>query len=198
LGAKALPVLLDLLRIKQPRTLRGPDESRKSLLSLDKGHLPQVLTIKPQKVERVKDWLAFPAEQLAELAHTFTIEAHNLAIENCGFDRQLGERFFQRFKSQVALIARNQLRLAVLQVTRSPGNRRVLARKCSRDGRRAAAPDGAAWGECEGAQLQSTLECASCSERAPSNIGYVEEHCNPSYFNQHWPCNQWTSHEKPL
>jgi len=41
--------------------------------------------------------------------------------------------------------------------TRSPENRRVSARKYNRDGRRAPAPDGAAWGECEGAQFQSTL-----------------------------------------
>jgi hypothetical protein len=96
---KALPVLLNVLRIKQPWTLRGPDESRESLLSLDKWHLPQVLAIKPQKVERVKDWLPFPAKQLIELAHTLTIEAHNFAIENYSFDRQLGQRFFQRLKS---------------------------------------------------------------------------------------------------
>jgi hypothetical protein len=48
---KGLPVLQDVLRIKQPWTLRGLDESRESLLSLDKRHLPQVLAIKPQKVE---------------------------------------------------------------------------------------------------------------------------------------------------
>src|SRR5215472_2466608 len=34
---KTLPVLLDVLRVKQPGTLRGPDESRESLLSFDKG-----------------------------------------------------------------------------------------------------------------------------------------------------------------
>jgi hypothetical protein len=50
-------VLLDVLSIKQPWTLRGSDEPCESLLSLDKGHPPQVLAIKPQKVERVKDWL---------------------------------------------------------------------------------------------------------------------------------------------
>ena len=33
-------------------------------------------------------------------------------------------------------------------------NRRASTRKCNRDGRRAPAPDGAAWGECEGAQFQ--------------------------------------------
>jgi len=111
---------LDVLRIKQPWTLRGPDESRESLLSLDKGHLPQILAIKPQKVERVKDWLPFPAEQLIELADPLTIEAHNLAVENCSLHRQLGQRFFQRLKSQGSLIARNQLRLAVLQVRDRP------------------------------------------------------------------------------
>ena len=49
---KALPALLDVLRVKQPWTLRGPDESRESLLSFDKGPPPQVLAIEPQKVER--------------------------------------------------------------------------------------------------------------------------------------------------
>ena len=58
---EGLAVLRDVLRIKQPWSLRGPDEPRELLLSLDKGHLPQVLAIKPQKVERVKDWLPFPA-----------------------------------------------------------------------------------------------------------------------------------------
>ena len=47
---KGLPVLHHVLRIKQPWALRGPDESRESLLSLDKGHLPLVLAINPQKV----------------------------------------------------------------------------------------------------------------------------------------------------
>src|SRR5215469_1205722 len=67
LGEEGPPVLLDVLRVKQPRTLRGPDESRERLLSFDKGPPPQVLAIEPQKVERVKDWLPFPAEQLVEL-----------------------------------------------------------------------------------------------------------------------------------
>ena len=79
---KALSVLLDALRIKQPWTLRGPDEPRESLLSLDKGHLPQVLAIKPKKVERIKDWLPFPAEQLVELAHTLRVDANNLAVKD--------------------------------------------------------------------------------------------------------------------
>ena len=37
LREKALPVLFDVLRIKQASALCGPDESRESLLSLDKG-----------------------------------------------------------------------------------------------------------------------------------------------------------------
>jgi len=117
---KGLAVLHDVLRIKQPWTLRGPDESRESLLSFDKGHLPQVLAIKPQKVERVKDWLPFPAEQLVELAHTLRIDANNLAVKNGVLDGQLGERPFECLKSQVELIARNQLALAVLQVRDRP------------------------------------------------------------------------------
>src|SRR6516165_2648498 len=96
---KGLPVLFDVLSIKQAWALCGPDESRKSLLSLDKGHLPQILAIKPEKVERAIDRLPFPAEQLVELAHTLRIEAHNFAIENCSLHRQLGQRFFQRLKS---------------------------------------------------------------------------------------------------
>ena len=36
---------LDVLRIEQPWTLRGPDKPRKSLLSLDKGPLPQILAV---------------------------------------------------------------------------------------------------------------------------------------------------------
>ena len=36
-------------------------------------------------------------------------------------------------------------------------NRRVSARKCNRDGRRAPAPDGAAWGECVVAQFSLSL-----------------------------------------
>jgi hypothetical protein len=117
---KVLPVLLDVLSIKQPWTLRGPDKSREALLSLDKGRQPQVLAIKPQKVEGAKDWLDFPAEQLVELADTLTIEAHNLAIGNCSFDRQFGQRFFQRLKSQVSLIARDDLAVASLQVRDPP------------------------------------------------------------------------------
>jgi hypothetical protein len=66
-------VLLDVLSIKQPWTLCGPDEPRKSLLSLDKGLPPQVLAIKPQKVEGVKDWLPFPADQLVELANALGV-----------------------------------------------------------------------------------------------------------------------------
>ena len=113
-------MLLDVLSIKQPWTLRGSDEPCESLLSLDKGHPPQVLAIKPQKVEGAKDWLDFPAEQLVELADTLTIEAHNLAIGNCSFDRQFGQRFFQRLKSQVSLIARDDLAVASLQVRDPP------------------------------------------------------------------------------
>jgi hypothetical protein len=92
---EAFAVLLDVLRIKQPWTLRGPDESRESLLSLDKGHPPQILAIKPQKVERVKDWLPFPAEQLVELAHALRIDANNLAVKDGVLDWQVGERFFK-------------------------------------------------------------------------------------------------------
>jgi len=51
---KGLSVLLDVLRIKQPWTLRGPDESRESLLSLDERPRSQVLAVEPQKVEGVK------------------------------------------------------------------------------------------------------------------------------------------------
>jgi hypothetical protein len=117
---KGLAVLHDVLRIKQPWTLRGPDELRESLLSLDKRHLPQVLAIKPKKVERVKDWLPFPAEQLIELAHTLRIDANNLAVNDGVLDGQLGERPLECLKSQAPLIARNQLRLAVLQVRDRP------------------------------------------------------------------------------
>src|SRR5215469_14092003 len=97
---KGLPVLHDVLRVKQPWTLRGPFESRESLLSLDRGHLPQVLAIKPQKVERVKDWLPFPAEQLVELAHTLRIDANNLAVNDGVLDVQLGERPLECLRSQ--------------------------------------------------------------------------------------------------
>jgi len=113
-------VLHDVLRIKQPWTLRGPDKSRESLLSLDKGHLPQVLAIKPQKVERVKDWLPLPPEQLVELAHALRIDANNLAVKDGVLDGQLGERPLECLKSKVPLVARNQLRLAVLQVRDRP------------------------------------------------------------------------------
>jgi hypothetical protein len=80
------------------------------------GVAKRVLAIKPQKVEGVKDWLPFPAEQLIELADPLTIEAHNFAIENCVLHRQLDQRFFQRLKSQVALIARDDLAFSSLQV----------------------------------------------------------------------------------
>src|SRR5215831_6774404 len=108
---KGLAMLHDVLRIKQPWTLRGPDESRESLLSLDKGPLPQVLAIKPQKVERVKDWLPFSAEQLVELAHALRIDANNLAVKDGVLDGQLGQRPPECPKSQVPLIARNHPRL---------------------------------------------------------------------------------------
>ena len=92
---KGLPVLHDVLRIKQPWTLRGPDESRESLLSLDKGHLPQVLAIKSEEVEGVKDWLPLPAERLVELAHVLRIDTNNLAVKDGVLDWQVGERFFK-------------------------------------------------------------------------------------------------------
>ena len=82
---------LDVLSIKQPWTLRGPDESRQLLLSLDKGPLPQVLAIKSEKVERVKDWFPFPAEQLVELANALRIDANNLAVNDGFLDGQLGD-----------------------------------------------------------------------------------------------------------
>jgi len=110
---KGPPLLYDVLRIKQAWALCGPDESRESLLSLDKGHPPQILAIKPQKVERIKDWLPFPAEQLVELAHALRIDANNLAVNHGVLDGQLGERPLECLKSKVPLIARNQLRLAV-------------------------------------------------------------------------------------
>ena len=84
-----------MLRVKQPWTLRGLDESSESLLSFDKGPPPQVLAIEPQKVERVKDWLPFPAEQLVELARTLRIDANNLAVKDGVLDWQVGERFFK-------------------------------------------------------------------------------------------------------
>ena len=95
LREKGFPVLHDVLCVKQPWTLRGLDERRESLLSLDKGHLPQVLAIKPQKVERAKDWLPFPAEQLVELAHALRIDANDLAVKDGVLDWQVGERFFK-------------------------------------------------------------------------------------------------------
>ena len=60
---KGLPVLQDVLRIKQPWTLRGPDESRESFLSFDEGPLPQILAIEPQKVKCVQDGLDFAAQK---------------------------------------------------------------------------------------------------------------------------------------
>jgi hypothetical protein len=109
-----------VLRIKQPRTLRGLNQSRESLLSLDKGPLPQILGIKPQNVERVKDWLPFPAEQPVELTHTLRIDANNLAVKDGVLDGQLGERALECLKSQVPLIARNKLALAALKVRDRP------------------------------------------------------------------------------
>jgi len=86
----------------------------------DKGHLPQVLAVKPQKVERVKDWLPFPTEQLVELAHALRIDANNLAVKDGVLDGQLGERPLECLKSKVPLIARNHLALAVLEVGDRP------------------------------------------------------------------------------
>ena len=85
-------MLLDVLSIKQPWTLRGSDEPCESLLSLDKGHPPQILAIEPQKVEGIKDGLPFPAEQLVELAHTLRIDANNFAFNDGVLDAQLGDR----------------------------------------------------------------------------------------------------------
>ena len=51
-----------------------------------------------------------------ELAHALRIDANNLAVNYGVLDGQLGERPLERLKSQVPLIGRNQLRLAVLQV----------------------------------------------------------------------------------
>ena len=62
----------------------------------------------------------FPAEQLVELAHTLRNDANNLAIKDGVLDGQLGERRLECLKSKVPLIARNQLRLAVLQVRDRP------------------------------------------------------------------------------
>jgi len=45
-----------------------------------KGPPPQVLAIKPQKVEGVRDWFPFSAEQLVEPAHALRIDADNLAV----------------------------------------------------------------------------------------------------------------------
>jgi hypothetical protein len=40
--------------------------------------------------------LRFPPEQLVKLADPLIIEAHNFAIENCSFDRQLGPKLFSK------------------------------------------------------------------------------------------------------
>jgi len=113
LREKGLAMLHDMLRIKQPWTLRGPDDLRESLLSLDKGPPPQVLAIKPQKVECVQHGLPFAAEKLVELAHALRIDANNLAVKDGVLDGQLRERPLEGFESKVPLIARNELRLAV-------------------------------------------------------------------------------------
>ena len=76
--------------------------------------------VKPQKVERVKHWLPFPAEQLIELAQALRVDPNNLAIKDGVLDGQLGERPLECLKSKVPLIARNQLRLAVLQIRDRP------------------------------------------------------------------------------
>jgi len=49
-----------------------------------------------------------------------TIETNDLAVDDGVLDEQLGQRPLERLKSKVPLIARNQLRLAVLQVRDRP------------------------------------------------------------------------------
>jgi len=70
LGEEGPPVLLDVLRVKQPRTLRGPDESREPLLSLDKGPLTQL--IPPLPAHRLR--LSFTGSEDGE-ARTATCRA---------------------------------------------------------------------------------------------------------------------------
>src|SRR5215469_425308 len=96
---KALPALLDVLRIKEPGTLRGLDESGESFLSFDKGPLPQILAIEPQGVECVQHRLPFPAEQLVELAHALRIEANDFAVNDGVLHGQLGQRPLECLKS---------------------------------------------------------------------------------------------------
>jgi hypothetical protein len=87
---KALPVLFDVLRIKQAWALCGPDESCEALLSLDKGHLPQVLAIKPTYF-----WSPSPTErhfaadvvspvQIPELESAFPVCQHELPLVSLG------------------------------------------------------------------------------------------------------------------
>ena len=56
----------------------------------------------------------------AELAHALRIDANNLAVKDGVLDGQLGQRPLECLKPQVPLIARNQLRLAILQVRDRP------------------------------------------------------------------------------
>src|SRR6516225_5592583 len=76
---KGLPVLQDVLRIKQPWTLRGLDESRVASFARQAASASGP---RHQATEgrSVKDWLPFPAQQLVELVHTLRIDANNLAV----------------------------------------------------------------------------------------------------------------------
>ena len=63
-------MLQDVLRIKQPWTLRGPDESRESFLSSHRR----------SNAYRMGSTLRL--KKLVELAHALRIEANYFAVEN--------------------------------------------------------------------------------------------------------------------
>ena len=94
----------------------------------------------------------------------------NLAVKDGVLDGQLGERPLERLKSKVPLIARNQLRLAVLQERDRP--KTVVFQFENVIGMvEAPAPDGGAWGGCEGAQFQSiTAPLDVCAATRPPVI----------------------------
>jgi len=74
----------------------------------------------PEQVEGVQNRVAFTVEQLIELTHAAGIEANDLGVEDGTLSRQARQSFLQVWEAEVALVARDELRLAVLQIHHDP------------------------------------------------------------------------------
>jgi hypothetical protein len=103
-------------------------------LTVQECGLPKVLTVEPEQIKRVQNRLGLPCEKLIEPTHALRVEADNLAVNDRALHGEFCKGFLQGLEAKVALVSRNDLTLAALQIEQPfPGKCPACQAKASAD-----------------------------------------------------------------